>query len=182
MIKPLAIALAFASVATAGITSAPAAAHDYYDRGEYRQVYQDQGENGNPDGDGYRGYQQRSYEQDSRNQNYREQQAYQRYQQQRRAQYARRYRSDGYAQYDGRGGQDYAYRGGYPQHQIYYRGQRCKSGTTGAILGALAGGLLGREIGRGGRYNDPSTTGLILGAGGGALAGRAIERSGNDCR
>jgi hypothetical protein len=42
--------------------------------------------------------------------------------------------------------------------------------------------LLGREIGRGGPYDQPSTTGLILGAGGGALAGRAIERSGNDCR
>jgi hypothetical protein len=40
---------------------------------------------------------------------------------------------------------------------------------------------LGREIGRGGRYNEPSTTGLILGAGAGALAGRAIEKGGN-CR
>lgn len=44
----------------------------------------------------------------------------------------------------------------------------------------MLGGLLGREIGRGGRWNEPSTTGLILGAGGGALAGGAIERDG--CR
>lgn len=59
--------------------------------------------------------------------------------------------------------------------------QRCRSnsGTTGTILGAIAGGLLGREIGRGGYRNQPSTTGLILGAGAGALAGRAIEKSGS---
>jgi len=44
----------------------------------------------------------------------------------------------------------------------------------------VLGGLLGREIGRGGRWDRPSTTGLILGAGAGALAGRAIEQ--NDCR
>ncbi len=62
-----------------------------------------------------------------------------------------------------------------------FRGQRCKSGTTGTILGGVVGGLLGREIGRG-RFNQNSgTTGLILGAGAGALAGRAIEKSGSRC-
>ena len=84
--------------------------------------------------------------------------------------------------YDARGTQEYAVRGDYPQQRTYYQGQRCKSGTTAAILGAVAGGLLGREIGRGGEYNRPSTTGLILGAGGGALVGRAIGRSGNNCQ
>ena len=51
--------------------------------------------------------------------------------------------------------------------------QRCRSGTTGAILGAAAGALLGREIAgrRGGR-----TTGTILGAAGGGLAGRELTR------
>ena len=52
---------------------------------------------------------------------------------------------------------------------------RCSS-STGTIIGAIAGGLLGREIaGRGDR-----TVGAIIGAGAGALAGRAIDR--NDCR
>ena len=55
-------------------------------------------------------------------------------------------------------------------------GQRCSSGSTGTILGAIAGGLLGREIaGRGDR-----TVGAIIGAGAGALVGREVGR--NDCR
>ena len=63
------------------------------------------------------------------------------------------------------------YNGGYYNH---YR-QRC-SGSTGTIIGAIAGGLLGNQVaGRGDR-----TLGAILGAGAGALAGRAIDRS--DCR
>lgn len=50
------------------------------------------------------------------------------------------------------------------------RRQRCRSGTTGAVLGAAAGALLGREvIGRG-------ITGTIVGAAGGGLAGRALTR------
>lgn len=63
------------------------------------------------------------------------------------------------------------YRGDYYNHY----GQRC-SGSTGTIIGAIAGGLLGNSIaGRGDR-----TLGAIIGAGAGALAGRAIDRS--DCR
>jgi hypothetical protein len=64
-----------------------------------------------------------------------------------------------------------AYNGGYYNHYS----QRC-SGSTGTIIGAIAGGLLGNEVaGRGDR-----TLGAIIGAGAGALAGRAIDRS--DCR
>lgn len=51
------------------------------------------------------------------------------------------------------------------------------SGTTGAILGAVAGGLLGRAI-DGGRS---SAVGTIVGAGGGALLGREIERGRTKC-
>ncbi len=52
-----------------------------------------------------------------------------------------------------------------------YYGRRC-SGTTGTILGAVAGGLLGREVaGRGDR-----TTGAIIGGAAGALAGRAVNK------
>ena len=52
---------------------------------------------------------------------------------------------------------------------------RCNNGTGGTIIGAIAGGLLGRTIDtRGDR-----TLGTVLGAGAGALAGNAIGRSGN---
>ncbi|HEY0446285.1 MAG TPA: glycine zipper 2TM domain-containing protein [Allosphingosinicella sp.] len=54
-----------------------------------------------------------------------------------------------------------------------YRRGGCKSGTTGAIVGAAGGALLGREIaGRGDR-----TMGTILGAAVGGLAGRELTRT-----
>ncbi|BBD98141.1 glycine zipper 2TM domain-containing protein [Sphingobium amiense] len=55
----------------------------------------------------------------------------------------------------------------------------CKrdDGTTGTIVGALAGGVLGNIIAPGGS----KTLGTILGAGGGALAGRAIDKSDVRC-
>ena len=70
-------------------------------------------------------------------------------------------------------------RGGYADRRSDRSYQRCRrsSGTTGTIIGAIAGGLLGREIGRGGYGNSPSTTGLIIGGGVGALAGREIDKS-----
>lgn len=82
----------------------------------------------------------------------------------------------------------YGYRNapGYYDQRSYapaYRGQvsyryRCQgSGTTGTIIGALAGGLLGNGLaGRG-----DHTLGTILGGGAGALAGRAIDRSNSRC-
>ena len=64
---------------------------------------------------------------------------------------------------------------GYNQGYGNHYGQRC-SGSTGTIIGAIAGGLLGNEVaGRGDR-----TLGAIIGAGAGALTGRAIDRS--NCR
>ena len=55
----------------------------------------------------------------------------------------------------------------------------CKrdDGTTGTIVGALAGGVLGNVIAPGGS----KTLGTILGGAGGALAGRAIDRNNIDC-
>jgi hypothetical protein len=61
------------------------------------------------------------------------------------------------------------YRG--PGHYYRYRRHRC-SGTTGLIIGAMAGGLLGHSLG-----HHHHATGTILGAGLGALAGREIGRS-----
>lgn len=66
------------------------------------------------------------------------------------------------------------YRGQDNRYQ-YREVKRCSNGTTGAIVGAIAGGLLGRVIDRGG----DRSVGTLLGAGAGGLAGRAIERDGS---
>lgn len=66
-----------------------------------------------------------------------------------------------------------------------YRGQdgryycRRSDGTTGLIVGAVAGGALGNVIAPGGS----ELLGTVLGALGGGVAGRAIDRGGNvSCR
>jgi len=75
-----------------------------------------------------------------------------------------------------------------PRHLSYndriYRGQngqyycRRSDGTTGLIIGALGGGLLGNAIAPGGS----KTLGTILGGGAGALIGRSLDRDGARCR
>ncbi len=76
-----------------------------------------------------------------------------------------------------------AYRGTYApggyyreSYQPAYRyGDRCRSdGTAGAVIGAIAGGLLGNGLS--GRHDRGF--GTVIGAGGGAIAGSAIARSG----
>lgn len=63
-----------------------------------------------------------------------------------------------------------------------YRGRdgryycRRSDGTTGLIVGGIAGGALGNVIAPG----DSKTLGTVLGAIGGAVAGRAIDRGGNN--
>ena len=68
------------------------------------------------------------------------------------------------------GRDDQVYRGGDGR---YY----CKrnDGTTGLVIGALGGGVLGNVLGGG-------TLGTLLGAGGGALVGRSIDRGKVRCR
>lgn len=66
-------------------------------------------------------------------------------------------------------------RGYYGRGRGYYR---CDRGTGGTIVGAIAGGLLGNEVGRGRYGYGDGTAGAIIGGGLGALAGRAIDR---DC-
>lgn len=55
---------------------------------------------------------------------------------------------------------------------------RRSNGTTGLVIGAAAGALVGREL-DGGRDR---TTGTVVGAAGGALLGREIDRGSLRCR
>ena len=65
-----------------------------------------------------------------------------------------------------------------------YRGQdgryycRRSDGTTGLIVGALAGGLLGNLLTRG----DSKTLGTIIGAAAGAAIGKAVDSGDAHCR
>jgi hypothetical protein len=94
-----------------------------------------------------------------------------------RGSYDQRQRYANQRYYNQRGyNQGYYNQRGYNQGYGNHYGQRC-SGSTGTIIGAIAGGLLGNEVA--GRRGD-RTLGAIIGAGAGALAGRAIDRS--DCR
>lgn len=62
-----------------------------------------------------------------------------------------------------------------------YRGRdgryycRRNDGTTGLVVGAIAGGLLGNAIGG-------DALGTLLGAGGGALLGQSIDKGNVRCR
>ena len=74
-------------------------------------------------------------------------------------------------------------------HSQYYQGRvwrdsngrmRCRrsNGTTGLIIGAAGGALVGRAI----DTHGERTTGTILGAAAGALVGRSVDRSRVHCR
>lgn len=93
---------------------------------------------------------------------------------QRRYDAARYYRHDD-RRYKARrlGRNDRIYRG---SDNRYYC--RRSDGTTGLIVGGLAGGVLGHVIAPG----DSKTLGTILGAGAGALIGRSIDRKNITCR
>lgn len=83
------------------------------------------------------------------------------------------------------------YNGGYRQRYYttnngirYWQGGdgryycRRANGTTGLLIGGVAGALIGRSIDSRGDH----AVGTILGAAGGALLGREIDRSGSRCR
>ena len=67
------------------------------------------------------------------------------------------------------------------RHDRVYRGRDgryyCKrnDGTTGLVIGAIAGGLLGNAIGG-------DALGTLLGAGGGALLGQQVDKGNYRCR
>jgi Ni/Co efflux regulator RcnB len=68
------------------------------------------------------------------------------------------------------GRNDRVYRGGDGRYYC-----RRNDGTTGLVIGAIGGGLLGNAIGG-------DTLGTLLGAGGGALLGRSVDRGNVRCR
>lgn len=71
------------------------------------------------------------------------------------------------------GRNDRIYRGGDGQYYC-----RRSDGTTGLVVGALSGGVLGNVLSPGGS----TTLGTVLGGGLGALLGRSIDRGGASCR
>lgn len=84
---------------------------------------------------------------------------------------------------------DRYYRGGYDPIRVnrstrIYRGHddryycRRSDGTTGLIVGAAIGGLLGDQLDRG----NSSILGAVLGAGAGAMIGRSVDRGEVVCR
>jgi len=86
---------------------------------------------------------------------------------------AQRYYGNGY----NNGGYNYdrGYNARRYDNRHYYRDRRCSDGGTGTVIGAIAGGLLGRTVDtRGDRLG-----GTLIGGVAGALAGRAIDKSGN---
>jgi len=91
----------------------------------------------------------------------------------RRGDERRGYGDDGY--YARRGYDD---DGRYRRHHHQRYSSRCRSsGTTGALLGGLAGALFGRGI----ASHHDNAVGTIVGGAGGAMAGAAIERSNDRC-
>ncbi|GAA4005004.1 glycine zipper 2TM domain-containing protein [Sphingomonas humi] len=74
------------------------------------------------------------------------------------------------------------YGGGY-NGQSYYGGNRC-SGTTGTVLGGVAGAVVGSKIANGrqrydyygNRRGGSGATGAIIGGAVGALLGRKIDK------
>jgi outer membrane lipoprotein SlyB len=102
--------------------------------------------------------------------------------------------NDGRSGYNHRGDRydrDYSRDGNHARHHrrqlrdndLIYRDRNgnyyCKrdDGTTGTIVGAIAGGVLGNVIAPGGS----KTLGTIVGAVGGGIAGRAIDRNDVAC-
>jgi len=148
MLRKIILSTALAASAAMAIAPSAASAHDYDDRGYYREHR-----------DYDRGYDDRGY----RHREWRGDRGY--------GYAAPR------GGYYGYGGYPSYYGGnGYYRDRGYYRREsyRCRDdGTAGTVIGAIAGGLIGNGVaGRGDR-----TAGTIIGGGLGALAGNAIGRN-----
>jgi len=174
MLRTLVTTAVLATALTTAMVPAAASAHDHDGYG----WQDDRGDYGRGDDWRAREWQQREY---ARRADYERRAEWQR-----RAYQQRAYQQQAYGYNSGYGNGYYVQpQTRYEQREAYIapayngdRGYRCHSdGTAGAVIGAIAGGLLGHSIvGRGDR-----TTGALVGGAGGLFAGRAIERSGNRC-
>jgi hypothetical protein len=173
-----------AALAATSLLALPATAQDYRgdqqdQRGDRRDGPGDhRGGPGNDHrgpGDG-RGGDRRDDRQDARQRNWQQYRSYDynRYEPGQRTYFADRYYRDGnYYQPRRLGRNDRIYRG---SDNRYYC--RRSDGTTGLIIGGLAGGLLGNSLSSGGSR----TLGTLLGGGAGALLGQSIDRGQVQCR
>lgn len=192
-------ALSLGAMALTGIAATPAVAqpgHDNRDRREHRQERREDRRDFRQD----RREDRRDFRQDRRadRRDYRQDRRDDRrdWRQDRRADNRRPGRpvySYDWNRPDPRYGRSYQpnryYRGGYAPIRVdrrtrIYRGGdnryycRRSDGTTGLIVGAALGGLLGNQIAQG----QSNLLGTLIGGGAGALLGREIDRGGVSCR
>lgn len=172
--KQAMVALSLAAVTLTGVAATPAMADPPHNRGHGRNDWKHGGKHDRDYRQGYR----KGYREASRDRYVRPGRVIYRYDYNRPdPRYGRYYRADRY------------YRSGYAPIRVtratrIYRGYddryycRRSDGTTGLIVGAALGGLLGSQIDQG-RSN---TAGVLIGAGAGALLGREIDRGSLSCR
>lgn len=166
-----------AALAATTLGALPAQAQDRYDRQEYREDRRDARQDYREDRREAR-QDRKQYRRDVRqaNRDYRDYRAYDynRFEPGQRGYYADRYyRAGGNYRPYALGRNDRVYRG---QDNRYYC--RRSDGTTGLIVGGLAGGALGNIIAGGGSR----LLGTLIGAGGGAVLGQSIDRGQVRCR
>ncbi|WP_230481271.1 glycine zipper 2TM domain-containing protein [Sphingomonas sp. Leaf21] len=185
------IALLSATIAATAFTAMPAAAqrNGYEARQEYREDVRDARRDYRRDvrnADSRRDVREarkeyredirdarKDYRRDMRNVAWRNYD-YNRFEPGQRGYYAERYYRDGrYYQPRALGRNDRIYRG---MNGRFYC--RRNDGTTGLVIGGLAGGALGNVIAGGGSR----LLGTVIGAGGGALLGQQIDRGQVRCR
>jgi Ni/Co efflux regulator RcnB len=156
-----------ATLAATSLSAMPATAQDYHDGGQRQDQRYDDGRDHHDDRRDHRDDRQRNWQQ------YRGYD-YNRYEPGQTTYYADRYYRDGrYYQPRRLGRNDRIYRG---SDNRYYC--RRSDGTTGLIIGGLAGGLLGNSLAGGGSR----TLGTLVGGGAGALLGQSIDRGEVRCR
>ncbi|MDB5671913.1 MAG: hypothetical protein JWO25_2872 [Alphaproteobacteria bacterium] len=170
------LAAALVGAATPGLVSAPAVAQGPHERHAMRDCQKDLRNSGSN----------REYRRESRdcqrdiaraqNRDWRTYRNYDynRYENGNNSYYADQYYRDGrYYQERRLSRNDRVYRG---QDGRYYC--RRSDGTTGLIVGAAAGGLLGNALDNG----RSSLLGTLIGAGAGAAIGRSVDRNNSDVR
>jgi hypothetical protein len=172
--RKLLMTAVLAATTLAGI---PAGAQSYRDdRRDARQEYHDDGRDDRRDNRQDARGDRRDDRRDGRGGNWQRYRSYDysRPQPGQRGYYADQYYRDGrYYQPRRLGRNDRIYRG---QNGRYYC--RRSDGTTGLIVGGIAGGLLGNALTNG----RSELLGTLVGAGGGALLGQSVDRGNVSCR